>query len=113
MRSSLRGSGRHTTCESIAFFAAIESRAVDGGAHILTIREKQLKERLGERFRELDVPLPVEWPDGRRAALLFVFEEEIEPKRLSPLWTLSTSTPRWMRINAFYTPNAIPERRPT
>jgi hypothetical protein len=69
--------------ESIAFFAAVESRAVDDGARILPIREEQLKERLGERFRELDVPLLVEWPDGRRAALLFVFEEETEPKRFS------------------------------
>lgn len=69
--------------ESIAFFAAAESRAVDDGARILPIREEQLKERLGERFRELDVPLLVEWPDGRRAALLFVFEEETEPKRFS------------------------------
>jgi len=31
----------------------------------------------------LDVPLKVEWPDGRRAALLFVVEEEIEPQRFS------------------------------
>ncbi|CRI62850.1 conserved hypothetical protein [Thiocapsa sp. KS1] len=69
--------------ESIAFFAAVESRAVDDGACILPIREEQLKERLGERFRELDVPLLVEWPDGRRAALLFVFEEETKPKRFS------------------------------
>ena len=69
--------------ESIAFFAAVESGSVDRGARILPIREEQLKERLGERFRELDVPLLVEWPDGRRAALLFVFEEETEPKRFS------------------------------
>ena len=60
--------------ESIAFFAAVEAQAVDAGARILPLREEQLKERLGERFRELDVPLLVEWPDGRRAALLFVFE---------------------------------------
>jgi hypothetical protein len=40
-----------------------------------------LKERLGERFRELDVPLLVEWPDGRREALLFVLEEETNPYR--------------------------------
>ncbi|WPL23628.1 hypothetical protein Thiofri_03822 [Thiorhodovibrio frisius] len=46
-------------------------------------REEQLKERLGDRFRELDVPLLLEWPDGRRQALLFVFEEETEPKRFS------------------------------
>jgi hypothetical protein len=29
------------------------------------------------------VPLLVEWPDGRRAALLFVFEEETQPDRFS------------------------------
>ena len=39
--------------------------------------------RLGERFRELDTPLLVEWPDGRRAALLFVVEEETQPGRFS------------------------------
>ena len=38
---------------------------------------------LGERFRELDVPLLVEWPDGRREALLFVLEEETNPQRFS------------------------------
>ena len=69
--------------QAIGFFAAVEAQAVDAGARILPIREEQLKERLGERFRELDVPLLVEWPDGRRAALLFVFEEETDPARFS------------------------------
>ncbi len=69
--------------QAIGFFAAVEAQAVDTGARILPIREEQLKERLGERFRELDVPLLVEWPDGRRAALLFVFEEETQPDRFS------------------------------
>ena len=69
--------------QAIAFFAAIEAQAIDAGARILPIREEQLKERLGERFRELDVPLLVEWPDGRRAALLFVLEEETDPDRFS------------------------------
>ncbi len=69
--------------QSISFFAAAEALAVDAGARLLPIREEQLKERLGERFRELDVPLLVEWPDGRRAALLFVFEEETDPARFS------------------------------
>ncbi len=69
--------------QAIAFFAAVEAQAVDAGARILPIREEQLKERLGERFRELDVPLLVEWPDGRRAALLFVLEEETDPDRFS------------------------------
>ena len=69
--------------ESIGFFAAAEAQAVDAGARLLPIREEQLKERLGERFRELDVPLLVEWPDGRRAALIFVLEEETDPARFS------------------------------
>jgi hypothetical protein len=69
--------------DSIHFFAAVEAQAIDTGARILPIREEQLKERLGERFRELDVPVLVEWPDGRRAALLFVFEEETDPARFS------------------------------
>ena len=69
--------------ESIGFFAAAEAQAVDAGARLLPIREEQLKERLGERFRELDVPLLVEWPDGRRAALLFVLEEETDSARFS------------------------------
>lgn len=43
----------------------------------------ELKERLGDRFRELDVPLLLEWPDGRRAAVLFAFEEESETSRFS------------------------------
>lgn len=47
------------------------------------MRQEQLQERLGERFRELDVPLLVEWPDGRREALLFVLEEESDPSRFS------------------------------
>jgi hypothetical protein len=47
------------------------------------LRQEQLKERLGERFRELDVPLLVEWPDGQREALLFVLEEETDPDRFS------------------------------
>ncbi len=40
------------------------------------MRQEQLKERLGDRFLELDTPLLIEWPDGRREAIVFVFEEE-------------------------------------
>jgi len=47
------------------------------------VRQEQLQERLGERFRELDVPLLVEWPDGS-----------------SSIWISSTSMRRWTRMNA-------------
>ena len=69
--------------QALAFFAAAEAAAIDTSARILPVRQEQLKARLGDRFRELDVPLQVEWPDGRREALLFVLEEESDPRRFS------------------------------
>jgi hypothetical protein len=69
--------------EAIAFFAEAEARNITPDVRITPVREEQLKERLGERFRELDVPLFVEWPDGRRGALVFIIEEESDPKRFS------------------------------
>ncbi|WP_416137193.1 hypothetical protein ACM26W_11830 [Halomonas sp. HK25] len=69
--------------EALAFFAADEAGDIDASVSITPLRQEQLKVRLGERFRELDVPLLVEWPDGRREALLFVLEEETNPQRFS------------------------------
>ena len=68
---------------ALALFAAAEAADLDPNVRIVPIRQEQLQERLGERFRELDVPLLVDWPDGRRAALLFVLEEESDPRRFS------------------------------
>jgi hypothetical protein len=65
--------------EAIALFAAAEAQAIDADAWVTPVRQEQRQERLGERFRELDIPLLVEWPDGRREAILFVIEEETEP----------------------------------
>ncbi len=67
--------------QALALFTADEAPAVGDGASITPLRQEQLQERLGERFRELDVPLLVEWPDGRREALLFVIEEETRTRR--------------------------------
>lgn len=69
--------------EALAFFAETEARHLTPDVRITPVREEQLKERLGERFRELGIPLLVEWPDGRRTALVFVVEEESDPKRFS------------------------------
>ena len=70
--------------QAIAFFCAAEAAyTADPDVRIVPIREEQLKERLKGTHRELDTPLLVEWPDGRRAALLFVFEEETDPRRFS------------------------------
>ena len=69
--------------DAIELFAGTEAEGIEYGPRIIPIREEQLKERLGDRFRELDVPLLVEWPNGYRAAILFVFEEETDPRRFS------------------------------
>jgi hypothetical protein len=69
--------------DAVQFFAAAEAAHVDKRVRIIPIREEQLKERLGDRFRELDVPLLVEWPDGRREAVLLVLEEESDTSKFS------------------------------
>jgi hypothetical protein len=71
--------------QALAFLAEAEARRITPEVRITPIRQEQLQERLGERFRELDVPLLVEWPTGERAALLFVIEEESDPRRSSLL----------------------------
>ncbi len=69
--------------QALALFAAEEAAGIGDGARITPLRQEQLQERLGERFRELDVPLLVEWPDGRREALLFIIEEESAARRFN------------------------------
>ena len=69
--------------QALEFFAAEEVGELDEQARIIPIRQEQLKERLGDRFRELDVPLLVEWPDNKKEALLFVIEEDTNPRRFS------------------------------
>jgi hypothetical protein len=69
--------------QALAFFAQAEAAGIGEDARIVPIRQEQLQERLGERFRELDVPLLVEWPDGRREAILFMLEEESVARRFS------------------------------
>jgi hypothetical protein len=69
--------------EALAFFAQEETGEDLSLARIIPIRQEQLKDRLGDRFRELDVPLLVEWPNGHREAILFVLEEETQSNLFS------------------------------
>ncbi len=69
--------------QALAFFAAAEAEDLPESVRITPLRQEQLQERLGDRFRELDTPLLVELPDGRREALLFIVEEESDPRRFS------------------------------
>ena len=69
--------------DALAFFAPEEAPAPDDPVRIVPVRQEQLQQRLGDRFRELDVPLLVEWADGRREAILFALEEETDRRRFS------------------------------
>ena len=69
--------------QSLRFFAAGEAGDMTPDVRVTPVRQEQTKERLGDRFHELDTPLLTEWPDGRRKAILFVIEEETEPGRFS------------------------------
>ena len=50
---------------------------------ITPIRQELLQERFGAHYRELDVPLKVEWQDGHRETILFILEEETDWRRIS------------------------------
>lgn len=69
--------------QSLKLFAPHEAEHIPSDAKITPIRQEQLKDRLRGHFHELDTPMQVEWPDGKREAVLFLFEEETEPGRFS------------------------------
>ena len=71
--------------QSLAFLAPDEAPKAGDAVRFVAVREEQLKSDLRERYRRLDVPLLVEWKDGRREAILFAVEEETDPRRFSPL----------------------------
>ena len=71
--------------EALEFFAPQEAPESDDAVRVVPVREEQLQERLGGRYRRLDVPLLAEWEDGRREAVLFALEEESDRRRFSPL----------------------------
>ncbi|MDO4684062.1 MAG: hypothetical protein Q4B17_14945, partial [Lautropia sp.] len=68
---------------ALAFFVPEEARRLGPEVRIIPVRQEQLKDRLSDRFFELDVPLLARWPNGEQAELLFVLEEETDPRRFS------------------------------
>ena len=69
--------------EALAFFAPEEAPQPADAVRVVPVREEQLQERLGGRYRRLDVPLLAEWEDGNREAILFAVEEESDRRRFS------------------------------
>ncbi|MDO5101590.1 MAG: DUF4351 domain-containing protein [Lautropia sp.] len=69
--------------QALQFFVTAEAPQAGDLLEITPIRQELLKDRLSDRFFELDVPLRLEWKDGRREILLFVLEEQSDPRKFS------------------------------
>lgn len=69
--------------QALELFAPEEAAHFGEGVTFTAIREEQLKDRLSDRFLELDIPLLAQWPDGRREALLFVVEQQTRASSFS------------------------------
>ncbi|MCC5873650.1 MAG: hypothetical protein JJU22_14710 [Gammaproteobacteria bacterium] len=69
--------------QALELFAAAHAAGLDAGAVVTPVRQEQLQAHLGGRYRELDVPLLVTWSNGNRDAIVFVLEEETDPRRFS------------------------------
>ena len=67
--------------QAVALFAAREAERIDEGAKVTPLRQEMPKERLGYPFRELDIPLLVEWSNGEREALMFIIEPEAQARK--------------------------------
>ena len=101
--------------EALEFFAPQEAPEADDAVRVVPIREEQLQELLGGRYRRLDVPLLAEWEDGREA-VLFALEEESDRHRFSPHrlahycldLTGMFGTPRVVPVVIFLGPGAAP-----
>ena len=67
----------------VVTFAPDEAPLPDDQVKFTPIRQEQLQQYPGAHYRELDVPLQVDWVDGRRETILFAMEEETELRRFS------------------------------
>ena len=68
---------------ALEFFAWEEAGNVPPSANITPVRQEQLKKCLGDRFRELDTPLLVEFSSEKKQAVLFLLEEETQTRYFS------------------------------
>jgi hypothetical protein len=88
---------------ALEFFAAPEAVAIPADARILPVRQEPLQERLGDRFRELDTPLLVEWPEGREAGPATGGRLPPEPQRGRPRAAAADQIPApadgWKSVN--------------
>ena len=69
--------------DALSFFAPDEAPLPEDKVEFTPIRQEQLQNYPGAHYRELDVPVQVDWVDGRRETILFAMEEETEQRHFS------------------------------
>ncbi len=69
--------------DALSFFAPNHAPLPDDQVEFTPLRQEQLQQHPGAHYRELDMPLQVDWTDGRRKTLLFAIEEETDPRHFS------------------------------
>lgn len=69
--------------QAIHFFAPQELSLTGEELRVIPLRQEQLKEKLGDRYRELDTPIMIEWPKSNKKAVIFLIEEESITSRFS------------------------------
>lgn len=69
--------------QALQFFAPEEMKNLPPGVQITPLRQEQTKERLGDRFYELDVALQLDFPDGSREAIVFCIEEDSRAEKMN------------------------------
>ena len=67
--------------QALALFYPGRPALLDDCVIITPLRQELSAERLGERFHELDIPLEIRWPDGRRKAIIIMIEQQTIPSR--------------------------------
>ena len=71
--------------DALSFFAPSQAPLPEDHVEFTPLRQEQLQQYPGTHYRELDVPLQVEWTDGRRETTLFALEQETDQRHFSIL----------------------------
>ena len=71
------------TLAAVRFFGGPEGWDIPDDAVFTPLRQEQLKYMLSDSHHELDTPLEVRLPGGEREAIVYVLEEDTEPRDFS------------------------------
>ena len=65
--------------QAIEFFAHEVFPKIEGNPKVMPLRQEQQKDNLADRYRALDTPIKLEWPNGEKAIVVFALEAESNP----------------------------------